>query len=131
MKMGGMAMNCMKCGREIDAEQVFCAACLEEMEKYPVRQGVAILIPNRPEETSRKPAPRKRTLTAEEQLIRMKRLVRRLAILLAAAILALAAVSVGAGLLIDELELKQFIGKNYTAIVSPKQDGAGNGVAGP
>ena len=124
-------MNCMKCGREVGANQAFCSACLEEMEKYPVRQGVAILIPNRPEDTVRKAAPRKRVPTAEEQVARLKRLVRRLALLLVAAILALVAVSVGAGLLIDELEWKQFIGKNYTAIVTPEANEAGADITGP
>lgn len=124
-------MNCMKCGREVAADQAFCPVCLEEMEKFPVRQGVAILIPSRPEETSRKAPPRKRIPTAEEQVVRLKRLVRRLALLLVTAILALVAVSVGAGLLIDELELKQFIGKNYTAIVSPEATETGSDITGP
>ena len=26
-------MNCMKCGRETAEDQVFCAGCLEEMER--------------------------------------------------------------------------------------------------
>ena len=29
-------MNCMKCGRETQNEQVFCQDCLQEMEKYIV-----------------------------------------------------------------------------------------------
>ena len=113
-------MNCMKCGREIGEDQAFCPTCLEEMDKYPVRQGVAIQLPRRSEETSRKAAPRKRALTAEEQVLRLKRSVRRLVTLLVASILALVLTMVGAGFVIDELELKQLIGKNYTAIVKPQ-----------
>ncbi len=38
-------MNCMKCGKVIPAEQVFCEDCLAEMEKYPVKPDTPILLP--------------------------------------------------------------------------------------
>ena len=38
-------MQCMKCGREIPAGQVFCDECLKDMEKYPVKPGTAIHLP--------------------------------------------------------------------------------------
>lgn len=40
-------MACMKCGREIPPTQVFCDECLKEMEKYPVKPGTPINLPNR------------------------------------------------------------------------------------
>lgn len=114
-------MNCMKCGREIEAEQVFCRHCLEDMEKYPVRPGVAIQLPYRPGETVRKPAPRKRTHSPEERIAQLKRWVRNLAICLVVSILALVLVTVGASMVIDELELRNLIGKNYSTIVTPEE----------
>ena len=31
-------MGCMKCGKDITDDNVFCADCLQEMEKYPVKR---------------------------------------------------------------------------------------------
>ena len=67
-------MQCMKCGREIPAGQVFCEECLAEMEKYPVKPGTAIRLPSRREEPQvKKPASRRRQLTPEEQVKGLKR----------------------------------------------------------
>ena len=53
-------MNCLKCGREIDAKDVFCPMCLEDMEKYPVKPGTAVHIPARKDEPAApKPQPKK------------------------------------------------------------------------
>ena len=41
-------MNCLKCGRETTEDHVFCDSCREEMKKYPVRPGTAVLLPKRP-----------------------------------------------------------------------------------
>ena len=40
-------MNCAKCGREIEKDQVFCTVCLEEMERHPVKPGTPIQLPQR------------------------------------------------------------------------------------
>ncbi len=40
-------MSCIRCGKELDASQVFCAECLEEMEKHPVKPGTPIQLPYR------------------------------------------------------------------------------------
>ena len=41
-------MYCMKCGKEVKENQVFCDACLVIMEKYPVKPGTHIQLPHRP-----------------------------------------------------------------------------------
>ena len=41
-------MYCMKCGREASADQVFCDACLAEMEQEPVRIDTPVMIPAQP-----------------------------------------------------------------------------------
>lgn len=40
-------MNCLKCGREIPAQQVFCESCLKEMAGQPVKPGTLVLLPVR------------------------------------------------------------------------------------
>ena len=62
-------MNCMKCGREIQEEAVFCQECLAEMEKYPVQPGAVVLLPRRTEPSILKKLPKRHVPTAEEQVV--------------------------------------------------------------
>ena len=86
-------MFCLRCGREIKDEdsQVYCPACLSDMERHPVPQGVPIQLPNRAPAPVLKKTSRKRELKPEEQVIRLRRANRRLALGLLLALLALAA----------------------------------------
>ena len=43
-------MNCLRCGRETQDDHVFCESCRQEMEKYPVRPGTAVMLPRKREE---------------------------------------------------------------------------------
>lgn len=66
-------MYCMKCGREMDSEQAFCEDCLLDMEKYPVKPGTAVHLPIRKNiPATRKPAKR-RAVSPEEQVARLKK----------------------------------------------------------
>ncbi len=40
--------QCLKCGKETRASAVFCAACLEDMQRYPVKPGTVVHLPRRP-----------------------------------------------------------------------------------
>lgn len=40
-------MACLKCGKEVSSGQVFCEECLLEMDKYPVKPGTPVMLPNR------------------------------------------------------------------------------------
>ena len=80
MKMGGMTMSCMKCGREMSGEGVFCDECLAEMENYPVKPGTLVYLPRRKQEAPpkkshhrRKPQP-----APEEQVKNLRRALWRL-----------------------------------------------------
>lgn len=42
-------MSCMRCGKETDENQVFCAECLADMERHPVKPGTPIQLPTRRE----------------------------------------------------------------------------------
>lgn len=81
-------MNCMKCGKETNGKQVFCPDCLEEMERYPVKPGTVVQIPDRPEQDpARRQNRRKREIPPEEQIAGLRKLARRLFLALVAAIL--------------------------------------------
>lgn len=75
-------MNCMKCGRDIEEDQVFCEKCLEVMKQYPVRPGIVIQLPHHKAGAPvRKPLVRRRTeIPLEEQVKRLKKRLLRLRI---------------------------------------------------
>lgn len=80
-------MFCLKCGRETENEQVFCNACLEVMEKYPVKPGTHIHLPKREATVAPKKTSRRRTLKPEEQVLQLKKSLRRSRILMVLLIL--------------------------------------------
>lgn len=41
-------MSCMRCGKEINENQVFCDECLADMDRHPVKPGTPIQLPQRP-----------------------------------------------------------------------------------
>ena len=40
-------MNCLRCGRETENEQVFCFLCESVMVKHPVKPNTVVTIPDR------------------------------------------------------------------------------------
>lgn len=40
-------MKCIRCGKKTEENQVFCAECLKDMERHPVKPGTPIQLPNR------------------------------------------------------------------------------------
>ena len=74
-------MFCMKCGREIESG-VFCLDCLCDMEKYPVKPGTAIQLPKRRDAVpARKMFTPRKTLTAEEQIRKLRKTLRTMVVL--------------------------------------------------
>ena len=104
-------MYCLKCGKEIAEQQVFCESCLTGMADYPVKPDVKVTLPHRTESTIS--YPRKRPPQPEEQLFAMRRQVRRLRMALAC-FAALLAISVAALLYTyNNGETTPTIGRNY------------------
>lgn len=68
-------MNCMKCGREMEQEAVFCQECLQEMQKYPVQPGAVVLLPRHRESSIIKKAPKRHLPSAEEQVVTLRKMV--------------------------------------------------------
>lgn len=112
-------MNCIKCGRELETDDVFCPLCLEEMERYPVKPGTAVLLPPKKAEPLPKKPPRRRSLTPEETI---RKLRRRTRILFGLWIVSLAlAIALGfvAHSALGRLDIQKYWGQNYTSSESP------------
>ena len=110
-------MNCMKCGRETDGEQVFCTECLLDMEKYPVKPGTVVQLPRRVEPSSGKKAHshRRVNLSPEEQVKLLKKRVRLLTFLLIVTLALAAALLYPA--LENLLDTEYFLpGQNYSTL---------------
>ena len=83
-------MNCMKCGTEIENGKVFCERCLTDMDKYPVKPGTRILLPNHPApEAAKKQAPKKRPLSTKEKLKRTQQVLKWMTVALVVSLLLL------------------------------------------
>ena len=112
-------MQCIKCGRDVEPEQVFCDNCRETMAKYPVRPGVVVQLPRRTEAAVKKQTLRRRPLpSAEEQVRMLRRAVRRmivLVVLLFAAVVGLSWLTVT---LYRESEQKVLPGQNYHSVTA-------------
>lgn len=106
--------KCLKCGRPCREDQVFCKECLAEMEKYPVKPGVVVLLP--PKEKPRPSRRRAAPPAAEEQLAKLKK---RMAALRIALALALGAAGVFGWLAVsdwlDQEEIQLLPGQNYSS----------------
>lgn len=107
-------MFCLKCGREIFAEQVFCDNCLAVMEESPVKPGTPVLLPSpKRQVSSKKQTHRKRVLPAEEQVVHLRKALRRMYLCVAVLIVVL---GMATALLVNEIleDDAPAIGQNYT-----------------
>ena len=119
-------MNCMKCGRETENEQVFCQDCLQVMEKFPVRPGTVVLLPRRREPSVIKKVVKRHIPNAEEQLKILRKRVTTLTILLILCIAAI--VLMFKPTMHYVLDEHVEIGQNYSTITTPTASSpAGNG----
>ena len=82
-------MYCMKCGRKLKDNQVFCPDCLAIMDDYPVKPGTPIQLPNRTNTpSSPTKSPKKKPRKPEEQILQLRSTVRWLTLSLIVALLA-------------------------------------------
>ena len=82
-------MNCLKCGQEVAAGQVFCDECLKDMERHPVNPGTPVILPKRS-----KPLPIKRThrkiQKPEDQIAALRRMAGWMALIIFVLLVAIA-----------------------------------------
>lgn len=104
--------KCLKCGRETD--QSFCEECRAVMKRYPVKPETAVNLPQRSQIEKYRRKPRHRAqITPEEQILRLKRKVRRLLIWILVLILLICAMS-AAGYYFYRHRKTPQVGQNYT-----------------
>lgn len=99
-------MNCLKCGRTLKDQLVFCPDCQADMENYPVKPGTPIQLPTQPKLTpaKKKPARRKKMLKPEERLPRMRSAIRWLIFALVVSLLAFVLTAAMVLMLLDQRE---------------------------
>lgn len=117
-------MYCMKCGRNIEDDQVFCSDCLSVMARYPVKPGTAVQIPKRKQNAAvKRTTSRRKQLTPEERIQRLKRWLRNALIAWFVTFLLFCAALYPAVLYLME-ENHFGLGQNYS-VISPteKTDG--------
>ena len=114
-------MQCMKCGRDVESDQVFCDICRENMGRYPVKPGTVVLLPHTVSYVQPPKRAPKRVLTQEEQLRRLKKRNRTMAFLLALAVTCALSFGMLALYLYAEYEDKFLPGQNYTVVESEKK----------
>ena len=107
-------MQCMKCGKNTEGSQVFCSSCMENMARYPVKPGTPITLPKHdPAAAFKKSAARKRLLLPDEQILILRKHLRRSRLL--SLILAILLCAACTFLLFEVFETTApDIGRNYT-----------------
>lgn len=75
-------MYCLKCSREIDEHQVYCNGCLEIMDRYPIKPGTLVQLPKRKVYAAPKKQNWRSTPSLEDQLRRLRRIIKFLIIML-------------------------------------------------
>lgn len=107
-------MNCMKCGVEIDENNVFCPSCLEDMSRYPVAPETVVQLPQ--QQRVSKKAPRKHTPTPEEQLKRAKNQIGWMYVILVIVIFVTVVFAFIAFDLQNKYDFSNILGQNYSIV---------------
>ena len=124
-------MNCMKCGRGLEAGEAFCPVCQERMKQRPVKPGTAVILPHRDDpRNTKKQQPRKRMIPADVQVSRLKKHNLRLAYLLIVCIVIIAMLSVLSGHVAKQLGIQKLLGQNYSTIVQTELSAEPTGETG-
>lgn len=114
-------MQCMKCGRDVEAEQVFCETCCADMGKYPVKPGTVVLLPHyHPVSNIPKRVPKKAPLP-DEQIRRLKKRGRVLGWILALFVVLTAVLAWACGSLYVKYDGKYLPGQNYSVVGSKNE----------
>ncbi len=107
-------MNCLKCGREISGDNVFCQDCLAVMEKYPVKPTTSLQLPRREEQELPKKPAKRRKISPEERIGRQKKTIRGLSLVIAVLFVVICILAGRIAQMQIAQEREDQLGKNYT-----------------
>lgn len=110
-------MNCLKCGREITGEGVFCPKCLEAMAAHPVRPNTVVVLPRNRTAAKRGVQRHRAEPTVEEKLRASRRQCRALGWTVAVLSVLLAA-SVALSVWFYSTRQRVPMGQNFTVVSS-------------
>ena len=112
-------MYCLKCGREVNEDKVFCPDCVSVMEQYPVKPGTVVLLPKRREGSSaNRTSVRRKNISPEELIRKLRRRSATLFVIWVITFLALCAMSVpGVTHILEDHDFG--LGQNYS-VITPK-----------
>lgn len=108
-------MNCMRCGRKTEGEQVFCPECLAVMKTSPVSPNATVRLPRRQEAQTARKVPRRKTVSEEEQIRSLRKRVMLLTCLLAVALVVIILLSVPTITHLLEDHMALLPGQNYSS----------------
>lgn len=109
-------MNCLKCGRAISEDEVFCVDCQLDAQRYPVDPNTAVYIPRRKAPEAPKKAVRRKAVTPEDQIRILRRRLHSVTVLL---ILLLALMLVMIYPIFSQMTAKHYQkGQNYSPMVT-------------
>ena len=107
-------MGCIKCGRDVQGDTLFCQSCQAEMEKYPVKPNTYVRLPERREPSVFRRVVKRRTVNVDEQIRVLKHRVRDLSIGLVLCLILLAGLMYY--ITTQVMEPKYKPGQNYSVI---------------
>ena len=108
-------MHCLKCGKEVQDDQVFCEECLAGMEQEPIPISAPVVIPAQP--IQKNPAFRRPVINPEEELKRLQKFNQNLILVM---VLLFTLVLLMAVLLYDKQiwQAVDDLGRNYSVVES-------------
>lgn len=113
--------QCLKCGKKVEEQSVFCSECLAIMEQYPINPGTVVHLPRRqtiPENNQRTDFEEP---TQAEQLDHQRKLIRWLTTIVAGLSLLLVITAVMLIRTLDKAQSLPMIGRNYTTSTSAQK----------
>ena len=113
-------MDCLKCGKATEENNVFCPECLAVMDRYPVRQDTAVVLPQRKPRERRE---QKKLIKPEEMISQLQLKVKRLWITVAVLLLLLGLSGGGLSLMLYQEWTEPEIGSNYSTYASTEETG--------
>ena len=109
-------MECMKCGRQTDENNVFCKDCLSDMAKYPIKPDTPVVLPQRKKKERK--SPQKKMVKPEEIIEQLNKKIKRLRICVAVLLLLFAATAGVLAVTMSQDSPKTDLGSNYSTYSS-------------